>query len=679
MSGKKVCSMLVICGLVLSAGSVPARAQALGSVQNKQVREIASDFAEKLGFSVNYGDFTYEEGADGKRFQWSPSNGSGNIRIDTDGQGRLLSYRRAENTEYKGLGEIKEEEALQTAKLFMKNAFAKDSWVWVNNKKSTAESLQAYWFSFQLFVNDMPVNEAYCDVAVSRYTGRVLRLEVFIDDTVYETQFRKADTVIETEQAKEKFLSKAGFTLYYGYEKDSKTGQYMMHPIYAFRTNMKNYGVDAETGKFLDLTKLDKTLEEASYIEEEALRSDRDDSSRAEETMLFDADKYISRETAEAEVKKAEDFLKLGGSSEKSAIQTGENDTVVWRLSYANGSEALVDAVSGKIVSYTDRSEKAAFLASGALNDSQARNLADSFLNAIVPEEFAKCRFVRGGDTENGESYFGYKRQENGADVYDNYIIVTVNKKTGMVTNYEMNWIFGAEFPSLEKVITPGQAFDSFCTFNSYQPTYYPVKGKKDVIAYQFTEPYGSFYVDAFTGQQVTWNGLNYSQKPEKFYNDMDGRDSEKAVKILFDNGYYLPGESFRPNQAITQSDFLFYLYSDKSYRNQDNIYDAAVRMSVISEKEIAPDQKLTFGDAAKIAVHYLDFKNDTLLTEVQGIENPFSDTISGENLPYAAACYELNIYRGDKSGSFCENNEMTRGQAAQFLYNLLNAAWDRR
>ena len=324
---------------------------------------------------------------------------------------------------------------------------------------------------------------------------------------------------------------------------------------------------------------------------------------------------------------------------------------------------------------YTDKSGKG----SASLTEASAKVKAETFLKKIAPEKFAESRFYESPGyvvykpmiNDVTDYSFNYYRQVNGIDVIDNGFRVTVNKASGMITQYNCTWYDSVEFPAIDNVISEDAAFDYLNGWGELSLMYAKVNEGETALVYDFSNSDGNSLIDPFTGARLGYDGKPYKDRSVPEYTDISGHWAEATIKKLLENGYYLEGEKFNPGQKITQIGFLRYLYSPtQSYYSDEDFYKMLISDKVVKEGEKAPQAELTRQDAAKFTVRFLGQGKAAEHPEI--FVNPFKDNISNGYKGYAAICYGLKIMQGDKNGRFNGTNTVTNAEAATIIYNAL-------
>lgn len=81
---------------------------------------------------------------------------------------------------------------------------------------------------------------------------------------------------------------------------------------------------------------------------------------------------------------------------------------------------------------------------------------AEDFLRTTIPQFADRLVYSEQG---SGINRFRFDRYENGVRVEDNYAIVSVNKFTGQVNRYNLNWDYDGEFEVIKDGLSPEEAY----------------------------------------------------------------------------------------------------------------------------------------------------------------------------------------------------------------------------
>ena len=496
-------------------------------------------------------------------------------------------------------------------------------------------------------------------------------------------EFPAAAPAFTTAEAAQRYAQTAGAELnYYTYYDSQKKA-----PTVFLGYNMdqsSGKALNAETGEMVNVysdyrwgygrtANASKDMGAGGASDEAALTPE-------EQSAVENVAGLISKDKAESLLRAAAGF---GSSIKLQGTYLGKDysqpDEYRYRLSF-DSAYGVVDAKTGEVLSFDlyDRGDKTGRV---TLTEEQALAKAEAFAKKLAAEKFAQTELKDSGTAvsvyknsgaEEQQAYsFFFRRLENGIGVANNGLRVTVDTRDGAITSYETTWV-KVSFPEASGVITSGAAFEKFNEKGKLQLTYVKTDVDQVSLVYAFENSVTSYLIDGFKGTQIDRTGKAYQDGLVPEYRDIAGHWAESRIQALRNNGYYLSGEQFRPDAAITQEDFLRYLYAPGwAGTDQDEFYQMLERRKIVTAGEKAPDRAVTRQEAAKFMVRYLGFDK---LAQKSGIfKDLFADKVEDSYKGYAAVCYGLGVMTGDEKGRFNGGAQMTRAEAAAALYQLLN------
>ena len=682
---RKIAGMILAFSLIFTS-AIPSFAADMDSAglekainQVKNVIEVPSDFKE-----FQYSSSQYEEG--GKTISvwylnWNKGDHSAGISASVESNGYLVDYNKFLDRTNEGLGTVTRGAGEKTAAAFLAKVrpdVAADMRLEKNTYNYAGGDSHSY--RYRLYKNDAVVTYVEARVEVDKYTGEVVGYN-FQGSSEKLTQFPSANGVIGVDAAKQAYLDKINVPLSYYSNFDYNKKVLTIFPAYA-NSNPNGQVIDAKTGEPVSLYRGDRLFNDIGGYGGKTRSMDEESSDQAltrEELAAVDnMSDLITKEKAESILRSqipglTKDMKLTNVSLSKNYM---EPEKYMWEIGF-DGAYGVVNAETGELTSfyfYNDNSTTG----SASLSEAKAKEKAESFMKKIASDKFAQSRFYespgyvvyRMSDTVTDYS-FNYYRQENGIDFVDNGFTVIVNKDSGLITHYDCNWYDDVIFPAVDKVISEDEAFDALNDEGQLGLMYNKVNKGETALVYDFTNIAGGYLIDPFSGGKLGWDGKPYRETAVPEYADIKGHWAEATIKKLLENGYYLEGEKFNPNQKITQLGFLRYLYSPiQNYYDEDEFYKMLVRDKIINENEKAPSAVLTRQDAAKFTVRYLGQGKAAEHSEI--FVNPYKDTITASYKGYAAICYGMGIMQGDKNGRFNGTNQVTNAEAATIIYNVL-------
>jgi hypothetical protein len=682
---KKIISMILAFSLVLTA-AIPAFAETTDSkglekaiTQVKNLVTIPSDFK-----NFQYSSNQYEENGKGVSvwsLNWNNDDSSGGINATVENGGYLINYGKYSSKPNEGLGTVTREAGQKKAEAFLAKVrpdIAADMRVVTNNDYNNSDR---HYYQFKLFRNGVIVDFVEAGVEVDRFTGEVIGYN-FQGSGEDFSKLPSTEGVISLEAAQKAYLDKINISLSYYSNFDYNKKILTIFPAYS-GTNTAGKAIDAKTGEAVTLYNDYSIYNDKGGVAGMSKMADaaaQENALTKEEMAAVDnISSLISKDKAESILRSKAPGISSSMKVTSSSLSKNyiEPDKYLWEIGF-DGAYGVVNAKTGEVTSfyiYSEDSNKGGV----GLSEEKAKEKAESFMRQTASDKFAQSKFYespvymiyKNANQDVTDYSFNYYRQVNGIDFVGNGFTVIVNKASGLITHYDCNWYDNVTFPSISNVITEQAAFDAINSTGKMGLMYTKVKEGETALVYNFTYSTGSFLIDPVNGQKLGWDGKPYKEVKMPVYTDIKGHWAEKTISKLLENGYYLAGGQFNPNQKITQINFLRYLYSPiQNYYDDEEFYKMLVNDKVIKENEKAAATVITRQDAAKFTVRYLGQGKAAEHPEI--FVNPFKDKVTDSYKGYAAICYGLGIMKGDKNGRFNGANQVTNAEAATIIYNAL-------
>ncbi len=524
------------------------------------------------------------------------------------------------------------------------------------------EVYDSYDFYIKRIKNGLDV---VCDggsITLDKNAEKITNYDVNVTENA---EFLPAENLIGKDEAMKNYGEKLGMELEYrfkyDYSKESRRAERTLYLQYTAKNDDKISAIDGEKVTPAHDIVLYRNMSGGS-AKAEAMDAAADNGfSDAEIAELEAVNGLLSKDEM---IKLAQDKVGVDSKLEldrfglyKEAYYSDVPVEYVARMNFRNKDDKTgkfanvsINAKTGEVIS---------FCKSGAAEDDNNR-LADDKLKAIAEEtakKFAGAKFdeyKQKGDGENG--YFTYVRYVNGAKFDNDTLYVNVNITSGEVDSYNLIYT-NATFPSAAGIMDKAAAEKSLFSQVEYKTVYVKTEDKKMVPVYDFTDG-KPLCTDAKTGELIR-DGEAYEAEVYN-YNDIENHYAEKEIKALAELGNGLKGESFKPDEIITQEDFLKLLFG----RYSDDVYD---RMD-IEKVGVAKNASaaVTKEDAAKILVYNLGNGMYELAQE-DIFKSPFADVT--ENVGFAAILKGKKIVSGDENGMFMPKENITRANAAIMIY----------
>lgn len=370
-----------------------------------------------------------------------------------------------------------------------------------------------------------------------------------------------------------------------------------------------------------------------------------------------------------------------------------------WRVNWEGQADgryayayATVDAATAEIINFNSWTDDPNADMTKKMSLSAAQQKAEKLAAAISPAKYRTMKMDEvspeysdpARDSDYYDYYFRYTRQMNGLPCPGNGIGITVDRITGAVTNYNLNWS-EIEFATADNAITAAEAAQRYLEQSPlalcYQPEYDYMYDKRDV---RFVLAYAPdfrlsdatvFYLDANTGVAVDPAGKELTATGMLAFDDIAGHFAAAEITLMGQAG--LMGEygaSFKPDENITVLPFLRALFG-LNYGAWYNETDAEEIMRMARDRKLIDatvnaNDTLTREQAGVIVIRAAGLQK---AAELPGIYlAPWQDnSVSAANVGYAALCWGLDIMRGD-GVNFNGQSPVTRAETACILLRLM-------
>ena len=389
-----------------------------------------------------------------------------------------------------------------------------------------------------------------------------------------------------------------------------------------------------------------------------------------------DAEKYL-RSIPQLKLK---DGIQTDGSSLRT--ETGKNKKYILSINMSNNDKKNYQSVSAsfdaqrKRLNYISnfiyipdtRPNNNAPLTEDEINKGNA--VIDSFLNTVISDKLGEFS----ENEQSGEQRYSvsrsFRRLVNGIPYLNNSISVSYDPEHDSISHYSLSYDDDEQFPSAEKALGADEAYAKLLELAPLTKLYIPTEdGYK--LAYTIN---GMPEIDALTGENL--DKENEYDAKKVVYDDISGHWCEPIVNELRENGIALNGESFRPDDAITQEDLLRLFMSGKDGRYMMNIsteslYSYSILKGLIAKEDRNEAAAVTREQAFMIMVRAAGFDRVAQLSDIYKVSYSDGDKLSEGSIGYAAILSGMGVINGDGSELRPQDN-ITRAEAAAMLYRYL-------
>ncbi len=697
---------LVLMGGV--AGVIPAQA---AQYKEEEITEKILYIKDLFGIGDEYVNFTQSvwDNSDGGAvwgFDWSTANYEKSIYVNLDEDSHITnySYYTNETAELQIPGKMSEYYE-KTAETFVKKVCPDIAGHISLDGVRYDYYGNNYVFTYVRVENGYPVPDNTISVTVNHVKDYVTS---FYTNWDYKVGFSKPEKIIGKDEAASKLNNKLEMELQY----ISKWEDNKEEAFLAYVPSQDYYSVNAESGKvYTEKQYWNNGAREVKYEETAAVMDVEGGNGAKESVSLSEAEiekvkeitSLISKEEAIAVVTSNKDLLIDKNVKQTNAYLSSAGDEYFWEITmsdprpvdyssddfYRAYVSATVNAKDGKLTrfwsdirEYYDYSDVQNIEFKYSKNECTKK--FEKFVKEIEPEKFAQTKkssneggYVICYDYNDGEPIYGgrsltYSRQVNEIPYYYNQISGAVDRVTGKIYSYSINWTDDIEFPSAENVITEKEAFDKYLSSDEFVLKYemtstttmdeetYVSTTKTDTRLCYVTEIVAP-YVDANTGKFITYNGEEYKPvSKNKDFTDISGHKYEKEIRFVSQLMYGISGDKFDPDGYVTNK-FIKEVFNNMWYFNRtpQNIEDN--------------DKKVTRQKVAGIITEALGYKKLAEL-DIFNVNYSDADKVSKKYKGAVAICEGLGLFNVKKGGKFKPSSKMKRGEFAYVVAKALIA-----
>lgn len=662
---KRLFALFVAATLTLSAafnayGDDKGLADAITAA--KQYITVPADRTE-IDYSISEG----ENGALIISLDWSDDNGSTNVTLDRDGC--LLSYYDYNNSSdtAKGLARYTGEQTKAKAESFLKTVYGSSADDFRLEKTDLSRRSHSYVYCF--YKNNIRVATAHAELSVNPDTGEITSFDG-TGKEFFSLKYPEPSGIIDVKQAVTAFFGgeqpKPIYRIYNDYEDRKVTKS----PFLAFSVNDTYTAVNAFSGNLTNVNKYFNEYiaeDDAAMEKSEALAGDSDNGFTPQELEAIEQSEGLISSQRAAEI------IKENFPIAKNAAYTSSNI----RRDYYSGNyyinirgentSAALNAKTGKVISFryydntqpqprtelTDKEIEAA--------ESKAVPKVKALIESLAPAESKKLSQPNCyTGSYDGRVNVSYTRMEYGYKCEGESISAAVNAD-GYIVSYSNSFDETLAFPQPANVLSGDRAIEALADLFDFELCYTVDESYKVDLVYSFNK---TGLMSSSSKTLLDYKGEPKTEDIESGISDVKGHWCESIVTMLYNNGYRLNDELFRPDIPITRRelDTLYNNYSYKPYYINEDESESAEDNSTITRYELA-EYIMEYYNLDKLKNHP-DIFNIT----------SYKDTIDEKYVPAVAIATALGAMRGDNMDSFNGNKEVTRAEAAAALYNMLTA-----
>ncbi len=680
---KKIVSLLLC--MVILAGILPVMG---AETESADMQKILLSVKERIPDTKEYPNFTSNIRQSGGNtvytFEWSSDNESGYryMSVNVTASGIITNFscyseRKADDGMPRITNSEKSDFAENAKNLADKlNPSLKDKLIIYND--SEFESLYATEMTFRLqrVENGLPVYGNTGSITIDSTGEKLLNYHLSYTENV---TFPSPSSAISKEAAMKAFTEKLGLKLEYYTSRDgNKT---IIYPAYTEKDTAKY--INALTGEVFSPKYDDVVFRNEASMDKAMGSAGGGSSPQLSEAEISELEKIsglLSKEEIISLIEKNELIAPDKDMTLNSySINQDYRDKnvyyayVSYRFSgegaYKNANYTL-DAATGELKSFNSYAEKPSDTELKEISEEAAEKLMAEGVTALAGEKLKEYK------KEEEENKFSehYVRYVNGIPFRADSIHISVDAFTGKLNSFSIGYS-KEEFPSVSEAISPSEAAEKLFSQVEYKLCY--ILDKNGATPVYIFDDNISRRINPLSGKLLSWNHEEFKENKPNEYTDISGHYAEEIIKTLSAYGIGFEASEFKPSESITQEDFVVLLTSAFINRGPivigaktlyDDYYRLARRHSIIDESEIDKKAPVSRELAARFIISALNLDEYAKMDEI--FNCPFNDVDKYKG--YITLLYGLKVIKGDGTGKFHPEAQLTRADAAIMLYNYL-------
>lgn len=689
-----------------NAESVSIMKTSSSSEEKEELTEVTKKVKQKVTIPSLLTEFDYymQEEEENNRIWvlvWNDKEESQSLRVSADSKGRIISCRLIDKNNANYAPKFQKSKLRKKADQFITQTSPelKGKYTYI---ESTFEGTYSgcYFYHYQRIENGILMPDNQIQVGINYETGKVIEYHV---NWNYNLFIPNSKTGLTKKDAKDKIRKKLKMNLSYQTVYDDDKEKQKAYLVYT--PSLPYVSVDAKNG-VLYTSKYDENSSNKADQKETATEEAEDAGGNLSQEEINAIDKIKDIITKEQAIKKIKDNKMLLLDSNLTDISAslskgnGKEESYIWNIEFDspknlekadnnNGRYAFaaVDAKTGKILSYYitmkygQAKEKAAAEASLKYTKDECQKTFETFAKEQLPSymketikgEIKKDYILAYTDSEpvyGGYEYW-YDRVYKKIPYDDNYITGSVDMVTGKIYDFSYRWYDSVTFEEPNNLLSEEDAFrsylekDGFDLIYEINTTYDKNKNiDKKNVRLVYNVNVNPAIISPFTGKQLNYDGSPYIKQDTKFnYKDIGEHEAARSIALLADMGIGFEGTEYKPNQAITQKELF-------SFLEKLNINNKIIKQE-LKENSTSSISRVK---AAHLAIKILDLTKVAKM-DIYKIEFADKSSIKKSDSGYIALVNGLGILKADKKNCFNPKDNLTRGQAADFIIGILSVS----
>lgn len=664
---KKLISIIITAALSMSAVVPTVMAAPIELTESQRLQTALESTKSKIDVPEEYSEFTSsmsvtESGMEAYVFNWRTKDGDKSMRVRTNGDVIMSYYNyRGDYSDRPYISEMSTEDAKNIALEFIDRVKGNYPYEIKFEDNSMDLYSSTYDFALRIYIGGIPLDSQMGHISINRTNGAVESFNIWYD--YISNDYKSPDEMIGEDKAKEEYAKNLGLKLVYrtSYDDEDKLFAY---PVYVQKYTYGKY-INAMTGDVYDQTSSDSVMNTYSLAAEDSVAGGKEFGRKSLTTQeIAEIDKVaglISTSDIEKQLRDNK-YLNISKSAKFNYMHLekkyGSDDEYTYYISMSGDEKSsgniCVNAKTGEIISFNRYDLDYDYEDLTFKDDKILKTFAGDKAKEYEYDEESKC----------------YKRYVNDIEVEDDTVCIEMLK--GNLIRYSINYS-DVEFPSVEGAMSQQEAANAMFAAKGYELAAV-LDNKKAVPVYK----HENVYINPFTGAFVDWQNREIAadENAKIEYTDISGHYAKEYIEKLAEYGVGFEGGEFKPDEKITQKDYLALLSSmynrgitvlrnDKA--QAEYVYSNAVGNNIITSEERNDDAIVTRETAVIYMIRAMGAEDYAKYNEIY--VTPFDDVTV--NKGYIALLAAMGVVSGN-GGQFNPNREITRAESAIMIYNYL-------
>lgn len=527
--------------------------------------------------------------------------------------------------------------------------------------------------NFVRYENGIEVSDSSMSVEMNAYTGEVTYYNMFFKEF---SEIESNENLIGIEKAREFYKDKLGYELTYFVKRqnDGKTESFLAYSP----KKGSYYSIDAKTGDLFSRSVIFREFQNSKA--EDAAASDAGNGAalkKEEQATLEEIKALPSKDEITSKIKGITEF-NISDKYELSEfnIYKCDGDYIAraefdYRVKETDGNykyfykSVEYNLTTSKIVSFSGNNDAAND--KGDIKSEILKKTCSDFADKYYSDIKNSLTSV---EDENKNGIY-LRRCENGIGVQGEGLNISADSKTGEITSVRFSWS-KTEFAKPNPQKTLADLYEKILSDDNFKLVYATKTNddntKKDIAKLVYTLKSNEIY-SPDTLEKLNYDRTQKVTKEFTGYTDIENHYVKDYAIALGNIGIYFDENTLKPDEAVTQKDFLAILGKAMHSSDSDG------RLYKYAEIEYLDGDKLddnAFVSRISAIRYIINGKGYKTIAKMNNVFKKIFSDVPEDLTGYASLGAGFKIV-SDKADKLNYNDNLTRAEALVMIYNLIN------